>query len=1034
MKKISFLLIFIINFSALQAQKQSIEVKNDKLIYLQDEKGNRVLDFSFCGYQNSATEIPVYPGVVELQAVAGDNATRIQRAIDYVSGLKPDKNGIRGAILLQPGDYHLEKSLRIYTSGVVLRGKDKNTTRLIKTGYDRGAIIYLEGKSDLQFKDTFETNFSYLPVNQTQIELKSVAGLTVGEQIKIERKSTKEWIASLGCDEYGGGISALGWKAGDLDIQWDRTITAINGNVITIQAPMSYALDAKWGKINVYSYHHAGRIQACGIENLSLESAYNTNNAKDEDHCWTGIYAENAIDCWVRQINFKHLAGSAVALNAGTTQITVEDCISKDPISEIGGHRRNTFQTEGQLNLFQRCVSYQGIHDFSAGYAAPGPNAFVQCEAIESQGFSGSTSSWSCGLLFDIVNIDGNDLIFKNMGQDKNGTGWNTANSLFWQCSAAEIACYSPDNEAMNRAYGCWAQFSGNGEWVESNNHIQPRSFFYAQLADRLSKDVSVQARILPMNTNASSSPTIEVAQQLTKEARIPLLTLESWINEANPITFPAQTDILRWENLVKWEKKVLPTKKNDVKTGIQIINGKITSDGKIITGAKLESSWWSGKTKPSFTQSDRCKPHITRFVPDREGHGLTDRTSAVVQYMAENDIAVFDHNYGLWYDRRRDDHERIRRRDGDVWAPFYEQPFARSGRGTAWDGLSKYDLTQPNQWYWMRLNEFAEKAAQSNKLLYHEMFFQHNIIEAGAHWVDCPWRTANNINETAFPEPVKFAGDKRIFYAEMFYDTTNIARKKLYRNYIRMSLNQLANQPNVVHLISAEYTGPLHFVQFWLDVIGEWENETCKHPMIALSTTKDVQDAILNDSKRSKLIDIIDIRYWHKKEDGSLYAPAGGQNLAPRQHARLTKVGKASFESAYSAILEYRTKYPEKAVSYYAQNYPDMAWAVLMAGGSVPQLKIQNDILRKDLAGMQIIPAENNTYKAIGNADTGYVIFSQSVGKISFKPVKGQYHLYTIDLQTGASQMVKSGIKADKKGISIACDKPVAAFWLQKK
>lgn len=155
--------------------------------------------------------------------------------------------------------------------------------------------------------------------------------------------------------------------------------------------------------------------------------------------------------------------------------------------------------------------------------------------------------------------------------------------------------------------------------------------------------------------------------------------------------------------------------------------------------------------------------------MPGREGLGLTDRIDSVVSFMKQKNILVFDQNYGLWYDRRRDDHERIRRRDGDVWGPFYEQPFGRSGQGTAWEGLSKYDLKRPNAWYWSRLKEFAEKGSKDGLLLFHENYFQHNILEAGAHWVDCPWRSSNNINETGFPEPVPFAGDKRIFVADMF-------------------------------------------------------------------------------------------------------------------------------------------------------------------------------------------------------------------------------------------------------------------------
>ena len=141
---------------------------------------------------------------------------------------------------------------------------------------------------------------------------------------------------------------------------------------------------------------------------------------------------------------------------------------------------------------------------------------------------------------------------------------------------------------------------------------------------------------------------------------------------------------------------------------------------------------------------------------------------------------------------------------------------------------------------------QFAEKGAEKGLLLFHENYFQHNILEAGAHWVDCPWRSANNINQTDMPEPVPFAGDKRIFVADMFYDINHPVRRELHRRYIRQCLDNFADNPNVIQLTSAEFTGPLHFVQFWLDVIAEWEVETGKKAKVALSTTKDVQDAIL--------------------------------------------------------------------------------------------------------------------------------------------------------------------------------------------
>lgn len=1008
------------------AQTFPLQVKEDKLTYLTDRRGNRILDYSSCGYRNSEQPIPDVANAVFVSWKSGDNSLRIQRAIDYVSSLSPDKNGFRGAVLLDKGLFELDESLRISVPGVVLRGTDKEQTVLLKKGVDRGALIYIEGKSDWSVTDTLQVLTSYVPVNATTFQVTNNVRLKDGDRIRIVRASGKEWIASLGCDIFGGGISALGWKPGDVDLVWDRKVSKTDGNQITLDAPLTMALDSNWGSSMVLRYDWPGRISESGVENLTLVSDYNKKYPKDEDHCWTGISIENAENSWVRRVNFKHFAGSAVIVQHSGSKITVEDCISTDPISEIGGMRRCTFYTMGQQTLFQRCFSIHGIHDFAVGYCAAGPNAFVQCDSEESFGFSGSIDAWACGLLYDVVNIDGHNLTFKNLGQDKNGAGWNTANSLFWQCTAAEIECYSPSEDAINRAYGCWAQFSGNGEWAQSNNHVQPRSIFYAQLTERLCKDCSTQARILPRATNATSSPTVEAAMQMAKEAYTPRLTLKSWIDKS-----PYRASVSA-ENLKNVDALKLKTFKEQAKINhtFGIVNGRMVMDGRLLVGGRHEVPWWNGRLKNNFLP--KAKPHITRFVPGREGLGLTDRIDSTINYMIKNQILVLDHNYGLWYERRRDDHERIRRRDGDVWGPFYEQPFARSGEGTAWEGLSKYDLNRPNAWYWARLKQFAKKGAEKGLLLFHENYFQHNILEAGAHWVDCPWRSANNINRTDMPEPVPFAGDKRIFVADMFYDINHPVRRELHKQYIRQCLDNFADDSNVVQLISAEFTGPLHFVQFWLDVVGEWERETGKHATVALSTTKDVQDAILNDPERAKIVDIIDIRYWHYKE-GGIYAPEGGRNMAPRQHARKMKVGKVTYKEAYKAVSEYRNKYPEKAVTYYAQNYPDMAWAVLMAGGSCPVLPVKDEAFLSDAASMEVEETGMESYQKIVNSGIGSIIYSHSGSEIPVRLAPGKYILKSVDTKSGEVNVVSNKLIIKDMYLLRTLKDKSCIYWFQK-
>ncbi len=992
---------------AAYAQNLSLSVKNDSITYVVDEQGNRVIDFSYCGYRSSETTIPNLPNRVYVAHGEGDQSARIQKAIDYVASLPADKNGLRGAVLLGEGTFEITNSLRIAKSGVVVRGVSKHGTVLLKKGYDRGAAIYVEGIDNRNYTDTVAITSQYVPVNAMSLRVKDASKLKRGDLIAIARPSTAEWIKAVGCESYGGAISSLGWKPGDNDIVWQRRITEINGDVVSFDAPITLAIDEKWGGGYIYSISWNGYIENSGVENLTLTSDYDSSLPKDESHSWTGVYMDNLQNCWARNLSFNHFAGSAVMVGVASRCVTVEDCIAKDPISEIGGMRRQTFLTYGQQTLFQRCYSEYGINDFAAGYNAAGPNAFVQCDSYYSYGFSGSVGAMAPGLLFDVVNVDGNNISFKNLGQAKNGSGWNTANSLLWQSTASELECYSPAEDAKNRAYGCWGQFSGDGEWSQSNNHIHPRSFFYAQLQARLGQTDIKQARVMQLLTNSTSSPTVEQAAKMAKEALQPRQTLQMWI-ESRPFeadTLPA--------GVMSVDKIKDKTVKAADQPAYAIVNGHLTADGALLIGGHHEAPWWNGSLKRNFVPM-KAKVHVTRFVPGREGTGLTDRVDSVVDYMVKNNTVVLDHNYGLWYDRRRDDHERIRRANGDTWAPYYEQPFARSGEGTAWDGLSKYDLTKPNQWYWSRLREYADKASKRGLLLFHENYFQHNILEAGAHWVDCPWRSANNVNNTGFNEPVNFTGDKRIFTADSFYDVNHPVRRELHRNYIRQCLSALADYPNVVQLISAEFTGPLEFVKFWLDTIREWEQETGKHPMIALSVTKDVQDAILADESYADLIDVIDIRYWHYKTDG-IFAPEGGKNLAPRQHMRKMPVGKVTYREAYRAVSEYKSKYPEKVVTYYAQNYPDMAWAVFMGGGSCPQLPaaVDKGFLR-DAAKMGVEASNDENYERLGKSDTGNIIFYHSKSNISIELPAGKYQLNYINPKTGEMKTISSKLKID--------------------
>lgn len=1009
-----------------------VEIDHGSIKYNADSiTGDRIPDYSYCGYKASEEEIPTVPVKIIVPPMDADATATIQSAIDAVAKMPLDKNGFRGAVLLSKGVYHVLGQLLINQSGIVLRGFGAQGQTIVRgEGTDRDGLIRILGKNNKQLEPQQNITDKYVPVNATSFGVDNASTYHIGDKIIIRRPSTKEWINELGTETFGGGLSALGWKPGDIDLYFDRTITSIQGNIITIDAPLTTSLDAHYGGGTIEKYSWPGRVSNIGIENISLQSNYNKKNPKDEEHRWMAISIDDAEDVWVRQMSFKYFAGSAVNINETVKRVTVEDCISTNPVSEIGGQRRNSFFTRGQQCLFQRCYAENGYHDYSVGLGATGPNAFVQCVSEHPYSFNGTTGMWASGVLFDVMQVDGNAIRVGNRAQDGRGAGWTGANCFFWNCSAALIECDKPPT-AQNWSYGSWSQFAGKGFWAESNNTLEPRSFFYAQLKQRLNKDVNRQAAILEIGTEASSSPSVDVAQALTKEASNPKVQMWEWIARAaqrNPISTNSNAaTTAKIKSNGGWT--VYPPKRA---TQLILKNGWLLRDDAVLTGRVEEVPWWTGGVEASDLQAAKQRLAITRFVPGRVGPGLTDDLNEVVDSMKAKNIIALNQHYALWYERRRDDHERIRRMDGDVWPPFYELPFARSGIDSAWDGLSKYDLTKYNDWYWNRLREFATLADLNGLVLFHQNYFQHNIIEAGAHYADFPWRTANNINNTGFIEPVNFAGDKRIFYAAQFYDVSNPVRRALHKQYISQCFRSLADNTNVIQFISEEFTGPLPFVEFWLDCINTMPDKKLNHNKIGLSATKDVQDAILNNPKYAPLIDVIDIKYWYYQSDGNLYAPEGGKNLAPRQWARLLKPKPASFDQVYRAVKEYKMKYPDKAVIYSADGGDKLGWAVFMAGGSLPVLPKSTDISFLRAAAM--LKPDNSLGKYILAGNNGIIIYNDGNNSIhiDLSRWKGNFKLKFINSENGIAlpgeKMIEGG-----KPLDVNLPTKNCVIWISK-
>jgi hypothetical protein len=533
------------------------------LTYTPDAQGNIIPDFSNVGYEGGNVPIPGDGGTLDVPVRAvvtpapGPADARIQAAIDQVSLLPPDASGFRGAVLLKAGEYDIADHIEIRTSGVVLRGEGTgpNGTILRAIGtsqrYDpnnplndgvvqiKGDVpagVNLLGSAALAVDPTSPIvgiTDNYVPVGARTFHVTSTQGFNVGDAIIVNRPSPENWIKAIGTDQFLGpdGQPVLGpdgkpiaWQADHFNLDSDRIITAIDPahGLITIGAPLTDALEQQYGEAltpggpdfagSIYRYSFPGRIDHVGVENLSGVSDFDPTKTdanghfNDEAHAWTFISLIGVENAWVRNIKAQSFAFAAVDVQKTSKWVTVENASNIDPVSQIAGGRRDSFHVAGQLVLVMDAYSQHGRHDFILDSLVPGPNAFVNCTAVDAYSESGPHDRWATGTLFDNVAVTaatdpGGDsqeggLNAYNRGLESNSPqGWSGANMVFWNSTADRMLLEQPPT-AQNWAIGVTARIETTipsklppeplGYFESVGHAVQPLSLYRAQLHDRV--------------------------------------------------------------------------------------------------------------------------------------------------------------------------------------------------------------------------------------------------------------------------------------------------------------------------------------------------------------------------------------------------------------------------------------------------------------------------------------------------------------------------------------------------------------------
>lgn len=465
--------------------------KDGSLKYIPDEKGNIIPDFSQVGYYRGDKKIPDIAVVKTISpAPDGSSETIIQAAIDEVSKKKADVSGFKGAILLKKGVYKIPGSVKIQSSGVVLRGEGDETI-LIAEGNQRRPLISISGSGKVEKTgDKIAIADDYIPTGATHFKLVSADGLAVGDKIIVERPGTDAWIKDLKMDQIENRGGTRQWQAKEYDLQFERVITKINGNTITIDNPIMMPMEKKYGGGFVYKYQFPGRISYAGVENLQCQSEYKSDTA--EDHSWDAVRFDKIENGWVRHVTSRFFAFACVNLQGDAKFITVDNCKSLEPKSVITGSRRYSFCNNGQMNLFTNCHAEEGRHDYVTGARVCGPNVFYNCTAIKTHADIGPHHRWSAGTLYDNITTDG-DINIQDRGNWGSGHGWAGVTQILWNCTAKRAAVQNPWVSGKNYCIGLKGEkYDGRlkgrpaAEWEGQNKEgLEPASLYMAQLKAR---------------------------------------------------------------------------------------------------------------------------------------------------------------------------------------------------------------------------------------------------------------------------------------------------------------------------------------------------------------------------------------------------------------------------------------------------------------------------------------------------------------------------------------------------------------------
>ena len=501
-----FLCLAAINFCIAQSSSKSQWVylnSQGKLTYKTLDRGDKIMDFSHAGYMSGGVIIPSVP--VKITLSPGDNTDAIQKAIDEVSKMKI-VNGFRGAVLLKPGTYDCERTLKINASGVVLRGSGSGTdgTILNLTGKPHNCIEVRGTVSSKLVGDSTIIADSYVPAGIYSFQVINASMFSVGDTIRITRHITEEWIKFMGMDQLVRSGKKQTWVSGDLTAE--RIIRKIEKNKITVDVPLNDSYDSKYNGpsgVSIRKITVAGMLTQIGIEDLRINAPPQSVTISEGHH--RAFTMSGLTDGWARNIEIFNTVNS---VSITGKRITVDNISIIHEVPTLGAAKPADLNGSGQQILFNRCyIKGDNLFFFGTGAKVTGPVVVLNC-VFRGNGWIQPHQRWATGVLIDGCEVPDGGIDFMNRGVMGSGHGWAIGWAVAWNCKAKSFLNQMPpgsanwvigsqgnrqrkaipgSNESGSIVYDSLSVLP-EGIYDSDNVPVTPSSLYLAQLEERLGR------------------------------------------------------------------------------------------------------------------------------------------------------------------------------------------------------------------------------------------------------------------------------------------------------------------------------------------------------------------------------------------------------------------------------------------------------------------------------------------------------------------------------------------------------------------